>query len=90
MTTENTDTFEKLDSKVLRIQHLEAYLSNMESNMQSQGDKMYADLSKKKKQNVDVQVAVEELKIQVDKLTKKISNREKGATDLSEKCQELI
>ena len=35
-------------------------------------------------------MTAEELKIGVDKLTTKISNREKGTTDLSEKFQELF
>ncbi|CAI2370290.1 unnamed protein product [Moneuplotes crassus] len=64
--------FEQLDSKVKRIQHLESYLLNMESQMRSKGDKMYAEICKKRKANAEIRLEMDQLSIEISKLKHKM------------------
>jgi CRISPR/Cas system-associated protein Csm6 len=64
-TNDNKAMVEQLDSKVKRVQHLEAYLVNFESVMQDKGDMLYSGLCKKRQQNTDSQVTLLELQNEV-------------------------
>jgi hypothetical protein len=90
VTCENRTLIEKLDSKVRRVQHLQVYLKNMEKSQSKIGEKVLSTLNRKQNQNSDLQWRIEELKAEIDCLSKKSASLDKKASSLSSQWKDLM
>lgn len=90
VTYDNKDLFEKLDTKVKRVNHLQNYLKNIQDAIKAKGSKMYSLLCRKQQQNADCQAQISELQSDINKITRKLEEKEYISNNLSSTCKQMI
>lgn len=90
LTGENKILFDQLDAKVIRVNHLQAHIKTLNQGVQEEGNKMYTELCRKKKQNSDSQSLLTELQNEIAKLLKLVKRKEEEANKISAQCKQLL